>query len=105
MFHILTKFHGKNYLFLNLLSVIIFTLLYSFYPREENEQTENIHANFFSKLIYCFWFSLVTQTTVGYGDIRKNGKSIYFNEASFYFKIINILQLLSVFFIAAYLQQ
>ena len=57
--------------------------------------------------MYWLWFSLVTQTTVGYGGSQTTaGTSVPFakitNRA---YKAINIVQLLSVFGITAHLMR
>ena len=46
---------------------------------------------------YYFWFSLVTQTTVGYNDIPGG----YFNNLSTLVKVFNITHLLSLFYITS----
>lgn len=54
-----------------------------------------------SPLYYYFWFSLMTQTTVGYGgaDNTVTGKSVtYLDEPNRVAKVINALQLLSILF-------
>ena len=52
-------------------------------------------------LLYYVWFSLITQTTVGYGSpTALNGKSYESNVIQHRtFKIINTLQLISIFVI------
>lgn len=58
-------------------------------------------------LIYWLWFSLVTQTTVGYsGSQTTTGTNIPFAKITNHaYKAINIVQLLSIFGITAYLMQ
>ena len=46
---------------------------------------------------YYFWFSLVTQTTVGYNDIPGG----YINNLSTPVKVINIIHLASLFYVTS----
>ena len=109
----------KYVLKLNLLVVFIFAFLYyiqdyliSNYPDfsekyllESNNDNDNDNDNdnhmTLKPFIYYLWFSLITQTTVGYtGIISQNNKRVSFNEIrSIPFKILNILQMTSIFII------
>lgn len=47
---------------------------------------------------YYLWYSLITQTTVGYGGVLNNkGTSIPIIDLDYPFKILNYLQLFSIF--------
>lgn len=100
--------NGKKYLFINLSSVIIFALLYylndifiinniklakkfKFIDKNYNENKKEI-ANTF---LYYLWFSLITQTTLGYTGLIN--EKIKYNS----FKILNILQIISIFIYAS----
>ena len=75
-----------NFLKINLFLVIFFTILYyldGIYYRNDNNLENN-------SILDCFYYSLVTQTTVGYGDIIANDIGCM--------KQITIMQLLSIFF-------
>lgn len=75
-----------NFLKINLFLVIFFTILYyldGIYYRNDNNLENN-------SILDCFYYSLVTQTTVGYGDIIANDIGLM--------KQITIMQLLSIFF-------
>ena len=126
----LNKNHSKylQVLFINFLLVFIFTLLYyiddymlTFYKKTyyNLHLIKDIDYNFNLKPIwYYLWFSLSTQTTVGYAGIiklEKPPKKVFldsnennssentqktitpFEQTSVIFKIINIIQLFSLF--------
>lgn len=117
MFFTLNK-KGKNFLYYHLLAVIIFGLLYyiqdffinnypllakrlKFIP-EDYDASQDIANN----ILYYLWFSLITQTTVGYSDIinEKTSQPLLWNKINYRtYKIINVTQLLSIFFISAVL--
>ena len=109
---------GIYYILTNFLIVIIFAILYyiqDFFITkniefskqvgilDKNYNENNNENSEIKSLLYYFWFSLVTQTTVGYGTIiNSNGKQIPFIKIEYIpFKILNILQLISIFVIAA----
>lgn len=49
---------------------------------------------------YYLWFSLITQTTVGYGGVRGgHGQVVPHSNLTYTFQLLNVLQLASVFFI------
>ena len=56
-------------------------------------------------LYYWLWFSLITQTTVGYGGAvdEQGGRIAFDNIPNKVFKALNFLQLVSVFWITAQL--
>ena len=72
-----------NFLKINVYLVIFFTFLYYL----DGIYYKNVNNN---SLFDCFYYSLVTQTTVGYGDIIARDIGLM--------KHITILQLLSIFF-------
>ena len=116
MFQLLTTIVPLNsskkmrFLKYHIYSVIIFGLLYWF-----QDNIVNDYPKFFIKygfgqsvdrpdsFFYWMWFSLVTQTTVGYsGAVGSDGSQIAFNKiTNNVYKILNTLQLLSIFFITA----
>ena len=107
---------AKSVLIFNLLLVFIFACLYyiqdyiiSYYPDfsekyllEHEKNNINNKSKFTLKpFLYYIWFSLVTQSTVGYtGIITQNNKTQTFNSVrSIPFKVLNILQITSIFII------
>ena len=79
----LVLFSKNNRLFyLHLISILVFTLLY--YLSQINQTNDNY------SLTDCLYFSLVTQSTVGYGHIYPNNN---------FMKYISILQILFLFII------
>ena len=112
----------KTLVIRNLISVFIFALLYytidliiSYYPEfaekyllqkkppDSDQRTKPLYT--LKPLLYYFWFSLITQTTVGYtGAISLDNKQTNFiHMRSIPFKIINIIQLLSIFLIPIFI--
>ena len=89
---------AKHFLLLNTVSVLCFAVLYKAVSRyeyvysdaskkgEESRDTMGDHL----------WFSLITQSTVGYG-------SPAYQDMSMLKKVINMMQLVSIFAIAALL--
>ena len=119
LFNFLFTKKGYKFILYHLIATLIFAVLYyiqdyfitnnfelakKIYLVEENyKQPENDSVNSF---IYYLWFSLITQTTVGYSWIlnEKTGQSIPFSQIhERTYKIINIAQLLSIFYITAHL--
>lgn len=118
MFHLLSSIIPLNsskkmrFLKYHIGSVILFGLLYWL-----QDNVVNMFSKWFIKygfensidspnsLFYWMWHSLVTQTTVGYsGTATSSGEHMAFNKiTNNVFKILNMLQLLSIFFITAQL--
>ena len=107
--------NGKKYLLINFLSVIIFGILYFLNNYfiinniqlakkigfiEKNYKFTNDTSN---DLLYYIWFSLITQTTLGYTGLinEKTGINIPFSKGFNSFKILNILQISSIFIYAS----
>ena len=82
---------GVKFIKLKLLSVLFFTLLYWFV-----ENYIEKHPGKKATLYDCFSFSILTQTTIGYG-IPENIS----DSKSPLFQYINILHMSSIFFILA----
>ena len=117
MFFKLNK-KGKKFLYYHLLAVIYFGLLYylqdyfitnysslakklKFIPEDYDASKDKVNS-----LLYYLWFSLITQTTVGYSGIlnERTGLSVPWSKLHYRtYKIINITQLLSIFYISAVL--
>ena len=105
-------FKSKKYkfLFIHILSVIIFAILYYLddyittkYPKLINKLHLGKPQNnkYVSSFVYYLWYSLITQTTVGYaGLLDASGVNIPFIkiESKLYI-IFNFLQLLSIILI------
>lgn len=102
------------YLIISLFNVLLFSILYYIqdYFISNNIELSKIlgilDKNYKEKpevnsFLYYFWFSLITQSTVGYNNIlNKDGKNIPFMKISYYpFKFLNIIQLISIFAITA----
>ena len=69
----LLKNKGILYCFINLVSILIFTILYKIFDHIDNTKTDD-------PLIYWLYFSSITQTTVGYGGLELKvimNKNIY----------------------------
>lgn len=108
--------NGKKYLLINFLSVILFGILYflnDYFITNNIELAKKIgflkkhHKGDNDKsnsLIYYMWFSLITQTTLGYTGLlnERTGINIPFSKISYNsFKIINILQISTIFIFAS----
>ena len=111
------KERGVKMVLMNIVCVVIFAFLYylqdyiiSYYPtfaekymlRKLKNKKEANEALFTLKPItYYIWFSLITQTTVGYtGMLQGAGQPETFTSMrSNVFKFLNILQLSSIFII------
>ena len=104
----------KLYLITVFASILIFAFLYYindyfitnnielakklYFVSNNYNETENKSNDF----IYYLWFSLITQSTIGYGGLinGNTGENIPFSKIYYRpFKILNILQILSVFLI------
>lgn len=107
-------FSNKGYKFFKFhtLAVIIFALLYwiqdlflSTYPILSKKMYLGSTYPPADTLLYYMWFSLITQSTVGYGGvIEANGKIKAFPKIhSVPYKVINFAQLISIFAITAVL--
>jgi len=93
------KLNGRRFIEYSLYSTITFAVLYWISDKYSEKYTK-IKANHFG---YWLWFSLITQTTVGYGEVSSHsGKSIsYITLDAPLFKTLNILQLLTTLLIPA----
>ena len=87
---------GIKFIYYNLFSVILFAILYFVQNINQKESETDI-----SVFLYYLWFSLITQTTIGYGGLKEDGKSVPWIETTYLFKTFNILQLLSIFLISS----
>ena len=72
--------------------VLLFTILYYITEKYFIAEKEGDKIKDPMTLLECFHFSLVTQTTVGYGHSY---------PTNFYSRIINIVQLLSIYGVLA----
>jgi hypothetical protein len=92
LFHALKKFgkleNSARFMMHHLMLIFLFTTLYYiseqflYYEKEEKLVKDPMN------LLECFHFSLVTQTTVGYGHSY---------PTNLYSRIINIMQLLTIY--------
>lgn len=101
-----------SFLKLHLISTLIFTLIYwsqdyfmTHYPNVSDKVGLGKGIPPTNSLFYWLWFSAITQTTIGYsGPASQSGVTITFaKNHNLLFKIINLTQIMSVFFITAYL--
>ena len=108
--------NGKKYLIINLSSVIIFAILYflnDYFIINNPElaiklgfvkKDYKVNDNKVNGLIYYIWFSLITQTTLGYTGIlnEETGLNIPFSKLDYNsYKLLNILQIISIFIYAS----
>ena len=115
MFLLLRK-KSKQFVYYHILAVILFGLLYYFqdffisnYPTLAKKLKfipENYDASkdTTDSISYYLWFSLVTQTTVGYSGLlnEKHDRPVPWSKINYRtYKIINTTQLLSIFYIGA----
>ena len=99
-----------KFFYLNLIAVFVFAILYyieDMFAESHRELLEQLHifkkshdkkknhSKIASPLIYHFWFSLMTQTTVGYGAAP------YLNSANNLAKLVNVAQLITILFIGS----
>lgn len=122
---ILLSNKGKLIFKINIILIIFFAIAYyvqdyiiSYYPlfsekflllpekkqernKERNQERNQEEKKLFTlkSPVYYFWFSLITQSTLGYnGIISVNNKMESFESIrSIPFKIINITQIISIF--------
>jgi hypothetical protein len=112
---------NKQRLLLSLISVMIFAVLYYIqdifitnnreiaikYGLLDSKYAHRFYSDKESTLFYYLWYSLITQTTVGYAGVgyagvvnTKTGVPISFMETpNRVFKVLNILQLISILFL------
>ena len=109
---------NKNFFFAHIGCVILFALLYQLqdnfilnnidFAQKIGLMEKNIPKKYYSwkssPFYYYIWYSLITQTTVGYGGVvdTATGDTVSFIQIpNRLFKILNVIQLLSVILIAA----
>ena len=107
---------GKKYLLINFASVIIFAVLYyinDYFIINNSELAKNlgfveknykVNNNKVNSIIYYIYFSLITQTTIGYSGIlnEKTGLNIPFSKLEYNsYKFLNIMQISSIFIYAS----
>lgn len=94
----------RNYVKVNMTLVVIFTLLYKltdlfmYHFAHKAEELDLGKIRQVDKLMDLFHISLVTQTTVGYTSQYRNAM----DTKSIPFKVINFIQLISVFVVTGY---
>ena len=84
---------ASQVILLQTISIIVFTCIYYIYctlRRRDGKALEHFGENESDDLLKSFWFSILTQTTVGY-NMMKVGAA--FDR---YFTILNILQLSTI---------
>ena len=103
------KNKSAKYFYINILLVILFAIFYYTQDiflikyRDIAIQYKLLSTNYYSNqandFIYYLWFSLITQSTLGYaGLINGRGQNIPFNNInSNLFIILNFLQIISIF--------
>jgi len=107
---------GKKFFYYHLLAILIFGILYYLqdyfitnYPilakklKIISEDYDASHDKV-NDILYYLWFSLITQTTVGYSGLinERTSKVVPWNKINYRtYKVINIIQLLSIFYISA----
>jgi hypothetical protein len=108
----LFKRRGVHFIRTHLIAALIFAIVYYIsdlflhhYPKtaEKVGFGKKVHGG--EPFTYWLYFSLATQSTVGYGGIEvyKNGSyKPYQAISSYVFKALNLLQLISVFVITGY---
>lgn len=112
------KNKGKKFLYYHLLFAIFFAFAYYLQDYFIVHYTEIAKKLFFinndydashdyvNSFLYYLWFSLITQTTVGYSGLvnSKTGLTVPWSKINYRsFKVINLLQLISIFSITAML--
>jgi hypothetical protein len=110
-FHFYVGKKVVKFVLLHLFFVVFFAILYwisdiilSKFPDFSKKYLGLVEGDFGNRgedsqdLFYYFWFSAVTQTTVGYGGlIDKKGKAIQLIKSDYLWRFFNLSQLLSVF--------
>lgn len=115
---ILSSKMNKNFLFVNFGIILLFAVIYYIQDwfvltniklaQEWGLLEKDIPKEYYSwkasPFYYYLWYSLITQTTVGYGGVidTTTGKSVSFLKLpNRLFKALNVLQLLSVILVAS----
>jgi hypothetical protein len=118
MLGLLKKKMNLTFFWLNIIGVVTFTFLYKLqdgfivrnkefalkYGLLSDDYDSHDYSNRSSSFMYYLWYSLITQTTVGYSGAvdSKTGLPVSFIESpNRVFKVLNIAQLLSVLFIVS----
>ena len=114
IFNFIALLNKKGYKFFKyqLVSVVIFSVLYWFaeyilksYPELSRKLYFGYEksTNQLNPYYYWLWYSLITQTTVGYGGIiTSDGDNIsLLNNHSNLYKLFNFAQFFSIFYITA----
>lgn len=110
-FFILSKEYSKNkgikYIFCNLFLIIFFALLYwlcdkfiEYFPEFSKKNGLGTIKTVDSLYSYIY-YSLITQTTVGYSGILPDGGNVRSSNSNL-IKITNIFQLLSIVIISGF---
>lgn len=109
---------NKNFLKINLGIILLFAVIYYLQDwfvltniklaQEWGLLEKEIPAEYYSwkssPFYYYIWYSLITQTTVGYGGVvdTATGKTVSFLKLpNRLFKALNVLQLLSIILVAS----
>ena len=106
----------RTFFTMNMIAVVVFAVLYVIqdyivcdfpelakslkFIRKDYDASNDTPNSF----LYYIWFSLITQTTVGYaGIVNTKTNEVYHFENDEYriSKLINLIQLMSVFYIGA----
>ncbi len=92
-----------THLLVTLFFAILYLVSYHIFL-EQDKQNGNKMPDEPLGFLYWIWFSLITQTTVGYGGVEdKNSNSQAFSKIkSKLFKMVNCAQLISIFVIIGY---
>lgn len=103
---------GIRFLKYNIIATFIFAFLYwiqdvllTKYPNFSTELYLGKSSPPAVSFQYYLWYSLITQTTVGYGGmLLANGDSVPYQKITEVpLKVLNFIQLFSIFYIAAIL--
>lgn len=110
-FHYYVSKKVIKFVLLHLFFVVFFAVFYwisdiilSKFPEFSKKHMGLVEGDFGNRgentqdLFYYFWFSAVTQTTVGYGGlIDGKGKAVQIIKSDYLWRFFNLAQLLSVF--------